>query len=390
MLTVIWVLVGLGLAFLLSVLFLRVLSFLIYLWPDRSLRNPRDSVPPAYELPRYFRTNSQDEADTAARWPGWDGWYFFVIPEGAGQPVKMVRASLMTGLYGLNGIDDYRKLPAGLSPFGAAEYLTLIPQEKASDPLIHAYVPKAGLEMSLNSLKVALNGGRGRRGCVQGRWPDYRMEFQDTQVGIEFLLSYRGSNLVWWADVPGVFTYFSAFGQFQGTLSCNGASRDVQGWGGFEHGCARKPFNFDLFFAPVRLVQKLAPAWKPLRYHYEVFVGEGGFHGGFMFARGFGADFRNHGGFYLDGAYIPIRRVAIDYLDLAEPHGSSPGRGDVKFPRKWKVTATTAEGALEYVATGEWPPPRIAPNMIYHHLDLEGTYRGKPIRGSGYGEYVHM
>src|SRR5689334_8445695 len=98
----------------------------IYLW-DRATRNGRDVLPREYEIPRYYRLRPDGSVDFAARWPGWDGWYFFVMPDDAHLPMKMARASLMTGLYGLDGVDNYERLLLRLSTFEAAEFLCLAP-----------------------------------------------------------------------------------------------------------------------------------------------------------------------------------------------------------------------------------------------------------------------
>ena len=97
---------------------------------DRSRTNDRTTLPPEYELPRYYVLNDSGQVDTSARWPGWDGWYFFVLPDDRDIPTRMVRGSLMTGTYGLGGIDDYEKILLRLSTFDVAEHLCLVPTEQ--------------------------------------------------------------------------------------------------------------------------------------------------------------------------------------------------------------------------------------------------------------------
>jgi hypothetical protein len=74
-------------------------------------------LPVEYEKPRYFTCDRENKIDTSARWPGWDGWYFFVFSDDKTLPVKMIRASLMTGLYGLEGIDNYERISMHLPSF---------------------------------------------------------------------------------------------------------------------------------------------------------------------------------------------------------------------------------------------------------------------------------
>ncbi len=379
---------------------------------DRTLNNERAFLPRSYELPRYFRLNQAGKADTQSRWPGWDGWYFFVIPEDTIQPVRMVRASIMTGLYGLEGIDNYSELPPSFSPFHVIEHLVLVTDQGAAQKKIHLsqrYLPKSQLEMGPKELRVAvrptepISSEKTRcLGRIDGRWPEYEMEFSDLRNGISLTLRYHGETLIWWADVPEVFTYFAAFGRFEGNITYKmeqagtelptNATYPLRGRGSFEHGFARKPFNFDFFYSPVKLCQYLVPSFRPIRYHYELLVGNESFHGGFMLARGFGLDFRNHGALYVDGEYQKINHVQIEYLDGTADHIPSygPERPPVVFYRRWKVTAATDNGPLQYLASRDWPPSVIAKNMTYYNFSYEGTFQGQQIHGHGYGEYVHI
>jgi hypothetical protein len=121
------------------------------------LVNNRGSLSQEYNLPRYFKLDKHGEVDAAARWPGWDGWYFFMVPEDRNIPIKMVRASIMTGLYGLEGIDSYEKLLLRLSTFEAVEHLTLIPTEERKNNLSHNYMPKKiNLKMDHKKLDVSI------------------------------------------------------------------------------------------------------------------------------------------------------------------------------------------------------------------------------------------
>jgi hypothetical protein len=398
----------------------------IYRLFDRSLKNSRVLVPPQYERPRYFEVDAQGNLETKKRWPGWDGWYFFVIPDDESLPVKMIRGSLMTGLYGLNGIDDYARLPRGAGSFHAVEHLTLTPSEgdgnsgghaegrgdiQRDNRLEHSYFPKPCLRMDLQKLNVEIQSAesstsesRWCSGRIEGAWPEYRFVFRDSASGLEFDLKYTGKDLVWWADVPGVFTYFAAFGHLAGTMkysppknsSATANPREqitlqIRGAGAFEHGCARKPFNFDWLYLPVRAVQAVIPSFRPVHYHYQLLVGEGGLRGGFMFASGFGIEFRNRGGLYVEGRYIPLEKVKIQYSvtqESAAEAATSPGKP--KFPKAWTVNAATADGEFVINVTRAWPPARIADNMIYYNHSFEGTFQGKRIRGSGYGEYLNI
>ena len=112
-----------------------LLGFLLFLFNglwiyavwDRAKRNGRESLPREYEIPRYYVRKLDGSLDYEAKWPGWDGWYFFALPERRDLPFRIIRASLMTGLYGLEGIDNYERLRLRLSTSDAGEALCLIP-----------------------------------------------------------------------------------------------------------------------------------------------------------------------------------------------------------------------------------------------------------------------
>jgi len=91
-----------------------------------------------------------------------------MLPEDKSFPLEMIRASLMTGLYGLDGTDNFEKLlRAGLSSDQAVEYLTLIPtrerlngETKKVSRLSQHYLAKANdLRMRAKPLDVTIAAG---------------------------------------------------------------------------------------------------------------------------------------------------------------------------------------------------------------------------------------
>ena len=315
---------------------------------DRAVRNARYSLAPEYERPRYYTVDADQQVDLAARWPGWDGWYFFAIPDDPTVWARMIRGSVMTGLYGLDGVDATSKLPPGLSPYHAVEALMLVPMQQASTPgggktnrFLQTYLPKTSfLSMRPDELDVAIRDhanvqtpNSGPQVRITGHWPHYVLDWAAPQIGLAVRLNFEGDRLLWWADTPGIFTYFSALGRFEGELRCTPPAADstetdgghgtqivpFRGQGAFEHGFARKPFGFDLLFKPVRALQRVLPNWRPIRYHYEVFVGADGICGGFMRAVGFGIPMRDLGGVYYGREYQPITHVRVQYLDDPPP-----------------------------------------------------------------------
>jgi hypothetical protein len=136
----------------------------------------------------------------------------------------------------------------------------------------------------------------------------------------------------------------------------------------------------------------LAPSLKFVRYQYELFIGSQECHGGFMFARGFGINFRSRGGFFWEGTYVEIRKVHIEYPQDSNSDQVDDCMGTTPniFPRKWKVRAETERGELEYTAFRTFPPALVASNMTYYHFSFEGHLQGQAISGKGYGEYAHI
>ncbi|HXH10362.1 MAG TPA: hypothetical protein VNP04_11450 [Alphaproteobacteria bacterium] len=350
---------------------------------DHALHNQRQRVNPAYELPVYAR------ADLSAKWPGWDGWYVFMVPRDQETPVEAIRVSIMTGLYGLDGIDHYAELQ-GLSPFEAIEFLVMVQTRDASH-LFRRYLPKrTDLAIRREQLLVAVKDW----GEIGGEWPSYRIQMRDPTAEIEVSLEYSGQDLLWWADLPHLFTYFAAFGEFQGTVIWRGQEYAISGLGSFEHGFARKPFNFDGLFKPLRLLQKLIP-FTLIHYHYNLLVSLNGFHGGMMVAQGAGIDFRNLGGIYFpDGRFRRLTGIMVEYLEMEDLTGHSPTPA-VPFPKRWLVRAEAEGGIFEYTATRQAPPALIAAHMIYSDFQYEGVFhepggQTHHLVGHGYGEYVRM
>lgn len=403
-------------------LLIRYNALWVYRVLDRATRNSTRFLPEGYMKPRYYRTDHDGAVDASVRWPGWDGWYLVVMPDDPRVPTRMARCSIMTGLYGLEGIDSYDRLMWRLSTLDAAEQLTFVPTlistpkgAEMQSNLSQNYVPREGhLLMAPDELHVSIMGRRitdyealEEYGSVSGTWPHYHFRFLNPEAQIRIELELRAERIIWWADVPGVFTYFSVFGTFEGHIVYrHGTRKDdphqitgdeetypIRGSGSFEHGFARRFVGAERLFYPARLLGRLIPSFRPIRYHFEQLFAPGSLEGGIMRASAFGVELRNRGGFFLDGTYYPIHGVRINYLDEPEPDlvaARCQGRPPMKLYWRWKVVAQTDDGVLEYTATREWVPTLVATSMSYYHFTFEGTYRGVLIHGRGYGEYVHL
>jgi hypothetical protein len=356
---------------------------LLLRWYDRALRNRRDRVEPYYEEPVYA------QADLAARWSGWDGWYVLMIPRQGDVPIKAIRVSMMTGLYGLDGIDNYQELQ-GLPAFNAVEYLMMI-QTHDTSHLFRRYVPRqTDLAIRRDQLLVSVNDW----GQISGRWPNYEIHMREPTADIDLSLTYAGKQLIWWADLPKLFTYFAAFGDMQGTIALDGREYTISGLGSFEHGFARKPFQYDQLLKPLRKLQSVFH-FTLIHYHYNLLIGENGCYGGIMLAQGMGLDFRNLGGLYFpDGSFKRLDKIQIEYVEV-EQLDSGDGTHAMAFPKRWVVRAEAEGGSLEYAGCRESPAARIASHMIYFDYRFAGIYRAAgvhdvPINGQGYGEFVGM
>ncbi len=350
---------------------------------DRALRNRRDRVDSRYELPVYA------QGDLAAKWPGWDGWYVLLVPQASEAPANAIRVSIMTGLYGLEGVDHYAEL-GGLSAFEAVEYLLMV-QTDTTSRLFRRYLPKqTDLAIRRDQLLVVVKDW----GEIGGQWPHYRVQMCAPEADIALSLTYTGKHLIWWADLPHLFTYFAAFGELQGTLTLNGRDYTVSGLGSFEHGFARKPFNYDTLLRPLRTLQKLCRLTL-MHYHYNLLVGADGFHGGMMLAQGLGIDFRNLGGIYLpDGRFVRLSQIEVEYLEFEDLEDQTLPPA-IPLPKEWVVRATAESGIFEYTATRQSPPVLIATHMTYSDFRFIGRYRAPgaedvAVSGHGYGEFVRM
>jgi hypothetical protein len=410
----VWAILGIALALLLA-------PRLAALWVrgrDRAPANSRTMLPARYELPQYCTRDAVGNPDTAARWPGWDAWIASVIPPEA-LPPQLIRGTLMTGLHGLEGVDNYEKLLYRLSTYQVVEHLCLVPTtydcpDGASLTLTNLaqnYLAKqTDLRMAADALDVTILGARTGNlttdepyGHIEGAWPYYRLTFRNPEAEIRIALTYHGERLVWWIDLPGRYTHYSVFGTFHATIEYargaaiadphrplrNPRTLHFQARGTVEHIAAREPFAFDWLWLPMRYLGRWFPSLKPILYHHEVVIAAG-LEGGFLHARAFGVDFRHGGGLFAGDAYHPVKRVVVRY-GAADPVDNCGGLGQpASVYRTWDVRASTDAGELAYVATRTHPPAMVAPDVNQYHFTFRGSWCGAPVSGRGFGEYIHL
>jgi hypothetical protein len=409
------VILGLVLALLLAP---RVAALWIRL-RDRAPGNDRKLLPYNYELPRYFTRDAAGNVNTNARWPGWDAWTASAIPADAGLPPHLIRGTLMTGLYGLEGIDNYEQFLYRLSGCQAVEHLCLVPttyELPEGAPLVlgnlsQHYLTKAtDLQMADAELDVTILGSRTGNlttdepfGHIEGTWPNYQLSFLNPEAEIRVALTYHGERILWWTDLPGRYTHFSAFGTFDVAIEYargtnitdpyrpirNPGELRFQARGTVEHLSALEPFAYDWLWLPMRYLGRWFPSLKPILYHHEVVIAAG-LEGGFLHARAFGVDFRNGGGLFAGNVYHPIKAVTVRY-DASDPVDNCGGLGKpASVYGTWDVRATTDAGELVYIATRTHPPAMVAPNTNQYHFTFQGNWCGAPVSGRGFGEYIHL
>src|SRR5215471_11041927 len=180
---------------------------------DRAALRDPDILLLSDELPCYHTRNPDGQADTGSRRAGWDGWHAYVLPA-AGSTIQMARCTIMTGLYGLEGIDNFEKLMWRLSGTQVVEHLCWIPVQSQDEQgsvinnLSQQYLPKASdLLMETERLKVTALGSQVNSesreepyGQLRGTWPDYEFEFLNPEAEAKLSLHYRAEKVLWWSD----------------------------------------------------------------------------------------------------------------------------------------------------------------------------------------------
>jgi hypothetical protein len=267
------------------------------------------------------------------------------------------------------------------------------------DNLTQHYVAREPhLEMAIAELDVKIQGMR-----VYGSWPDYHIDLLDPQGEISVAMDYHGRRVAWWSDIPGIYTHLATFGEFAVTMQYvrgtrirdvylpveNPETLQFRARGALEHVFARKVSGFNRLYLPVRLLGRWFPGLKPLLYQYEVLMGEG-LEGGFVRARAFGLDFRNRGALFAGEQYHEVRRVKVKHL-AADPVDNCGGDGALTQAwRIWEVEAVTDAGTLLYRAERTHPPAMSGASTNQYHFAFEGSWRGAPVTGRGYGEFANL
>ncbi len=389
------------------VVVLWLLSPVMVRLADRSPHNDRKLLASSYELPRFFVRSKKGGVDTTVRWPGWDAWTVCALPEEGNLPPHMIRGTLMTGLYGIEGADNYERLTYRLDSCEAVEHLCLVPTSYGLpdggtlvlDNLAQHYLPRAtDLRMADAELDVRVLGARVRDqatdvayGHIAGMWPNYHIHMLNPEAEIRVRMEYTGRRILWLTDIPGVYTHFATFGDFDVVATYNRGTRisDVH---------LPLPNPETLKFRARGAVEHVSAAnalWLPIRlrhglhYHYEVLFGDD-LEGGFVHARAFGLQYRNGGGLYMGDSFHEITGVRVRSTE-SDPVDNCGGLGAfARVPRRWQVEAKTDRGSLEYTASRTHPPAMTGSNTSQYHFEWEGTWGGQPVAGRGNGEYARL
>ena len=412
--TILWIvaaaIAAVALAYLLTPWYIRLV--------DRSRSNSRSTITYEHELPRFF-VRGKRGIETGVQWPGWDAWTVCAIPTGCDAPAHMVRGTLMTGLYGLEGVDNYEQLMSRLSTNDVVEHLCMVPTTSqlpdgssiVLNNFAQSYLPKdRDLLMADGKLDVTVLGSRVDTevtnvpyGHIRGTWPDYQIELLSPAAEIEVEMSFHGRRVLWWIDLPGRYTHFATLGRFQVTIRyMRGVNvQDVhrpaprpeevrfEARGAVEHLSAVRPAGFHQVWRRMLAAGSWVPALKPVRHHSEVFLSDS-IEGGIMHTRALGRTLRNGGGLFAGDRYHEIKSVKVRYEE-ADPVDNCGGVGDyTPVWRKWRVEAVTDAGPLTYTAERTHPPALVSPNGNQYHFTYSGTWGSEAISGSGYGEYFRF
>ena len=357
---------------------------------DNSLDRDRWWIKPVYENPVYFDQSSNE------CWPGWDGWYILFVPKwqdkGNNKPFNIIRISIMTGLYGVNGVDNYNKLRKEMITRNeAGESLNMV-QTGPKSYLDQQYVDK-NFDMVLQNgvLDVKVKD----RSMVSGKWPHYYVNADNSNLGLKANLDCRADNVAWWANINGIFSYWSAFSNVKGSIQFKGKKYDLEGFGSFEHGWCKFLFQFNGLVQFARIFTRLLKI-RLIYYHYEILNINDNFGAGTMLAGGpLGMNVRKRcETFFPNNISIVFDNTKIKYRKFKKIVNSVSNK-EFKVPEKWEVFSENGSGKFTYTAEAKSPPAFIAGKMIYFDFICNGYYESKfgeknSFDATGYGEYVLM
>lgn len=357
---------------------------------DHSLERDRWWIKPVYENPIYLKKS------LSKQWPGWDGWYALFIPvwkkEETNRPFNIVRISIMTGLYGVNGIDNYNGLRTEpLTRTKAGEYLGMV-QTPTQSFLSQKYINKdTEMTLSNNVLDVMVKD----QSLIIGKWPNYQVTASKDDIKVRIKLNFHAINVAWWANVKGIFSYWSAFSLVKGYIQHNNKRYDVKGFGSFEHGWNRFFIQINWVAQLLRIFSKIHRT-RLIYYHYEILCIQEKFGAGTMLAGGpFGMNIRKRcETFFPNNKNHIFTNTKITYKEF-ENILNPVSNKKFRVPKKWEVSCSNKNSEMKYIAEASSPPAFIAGNMIYFDFACSGYFKEKeengiPFNAKGYGEYVFM
>ncbi len=171
----------------------------------------------------------------------------------------------------------------------------------------------------------------------------------------------RARDVLWWARIPRVFSYFSAFGETALQLG----SEQLRGHALLEH--AR---GSDVPFDPTRFA--------PSRWHWDVLAfDDGSTCAGLSIAAGPIALPLRSGGRTPGKAFSTGPGLRVDVDAWSE-------RGGRKVPQRWRARM----GDVEYVAMASTDVAPVVPRGGFLGFTFEGRASGRPVAGQGFCEYA--
>jgi hypothetical protein len=190
-----------------------------------------------------------------------------------------------------------------------------------------------------------------------GPAPETHLVLEEPQVEA----TARVRELGWWARIPRVLSYATGFGD----LAWKDEQGTVRGVGLVEHAWGAA--------VPVDVA-----ALAPRRWQWDVLALEGGGTMASLTLGGVGVRVMGRAG---EGeAFATGWRARVRVREWKEAEGRS-------VPVRWEGSMTTRAGTLRYEARASTPVAAMVPGGGFLGSSWEGTWRGRPVKGTGFSEY---